>query len=191
MKEFLIQSSTIISVVLIVVAFVSHRLIIWSASKISDKLYRSELRRQYLNRYVGYVLYSVMTIAIILVWGTSNTQFWVALGSTFAVIGVALFATWSILSNITASFILYFTFPFKIGDRIRVHDKDLPVTAVINDIKGFYTLLTTDEGERITYPNNLLLQKGVSILSPNKGSIFDILPAQSTQTPTDASHGFK
>jgi len=86
---------------------------------------------------------------------------------------VALFANWSILSNITASFILYFTFPYKIGDRIRIHDKDLPVTAVISDIKGFYTLLVTDEGEIITYPNNLLLQKGVSILQEKKESIFD------------------
>ena len=75
--------------------------------------------------------------------------FCVALGSTFAVVGVALFANWSILSNVTASFILYFTFPYKIGDRIRIHDKDLPVTAVIEDIKGFYT--DSKNGRRRTH----------------------------------------
>jgi small-conductance mechanosensitive channel len=99
--------------------------------------------------------------------------FWLALGSTFAVVGVALFANWSILSNVTASFILYFSFPYKIGDRVRIHDKDLPVTAVIEDIKGFYTILRTAEGELIIYPNNLLMQKGVSILYNRKESIFD------------------
>ena len=179
MKEFFLTTEFILSFCLVASAFVIHRFIIWSAAKISKKVSRSELRKQYLNRYVGYVIWSMCVIAVILVWGFSNEGFWVALGSTFAVVGVALFASWSILSNITASFILYFTFPFKIGDRIRIHDKDLPVTAVIQDIKGFYTILVTAEGEIITYPNNLLLQKGVSILQENKESIFD-LPQEDT-----------
>jgi small-conductance mechanosensitive channel len=173
MRAFFSETEVILSLVLIVSTFITHRIIIWSAAKLSKKVSRSELRKQYLNRYVGYVIWTVCALAIILVWGLQNEGFWVALGSTFAVVGVALFASWSVLSNITASFILYFAFPFKIGDRIRIHDKDLPVTATISDIKGFFTLLETAEGEIITYPNNLLLQKGVSILQENKGSIFD------------------
>ena len=179
MKTLFSQTEFIISMALIVSTFIIHRIIIWSAAKISKKVSRSRLRKQYINRYVGYVIWTMCAIALILVWGMENEGFWVALGSTFAVVGVALFASWSILSNITASFILYFTFPFKIGDRIRIHDKDLPVTATIQDIKGFFTLLVTAEGEIITYPNNLLLQKGVSILQENKESIFD-LPHQET-----------
>jgi small-conductance mechanosensitive channel len=173
MSNFFLKSEVILTLSLFVCTFIIHRFIIWSALKLSKKVSRSELRKQYLNRYTGYVLWSICAISIILVWGNATEGFWVALGSTFAVVGVALFANWSILSNITASFILYFTFPYKIGDRIRIHDKDLPVTAVISDIKGFYTLLVTDEGEIITYPNNLLLQKGVSILQEKKESIFD------------------
>jgi small-conductance mechanosensitive channel len=181
MKTFFLQTEVILSFVLIISTFITHRLIIWSAIKISKKVSRSELRKQYLNRYVGYVIWTVCAIAIILVWGMENEGFWVALGSTFAVVGVALFASWSILSNITASFILYFAFPYKIGDRIRIHDKDLPVTATISDIKGFFTVLVTAEGEIITYPNNLLLQKGVSILQENKESVFDIQPQPVSQ----------
>ncbi|ARN77557.1 mechanosensitive ion channel protein MscS [Nonlabens spongiae] len=173
MKEFFIQIEFLLSVGLIITTAIAHRLIIWSATKLSKKVSRSELRKQYVSRYVGYVIWTMCAIALVLVWGFRNEGFWVALGSTFAVVGVALFASWSILSNITASFILYFTFPFKIGDRIRIHDKDLPVTATIQDIKGFYTILITVEDEIITYPNNLLLQKGVSILKPNQESIFD------------------
>ncbi len=168
------RTEVIASIVIIAVAFIVHRLIIWSALRFSKNMNRSQLRRQYVNRYVGYILYSLAVIAIVLFWGFADDGFLTALASTFAVIGVALFANWSILSNLTASFILYFTFPFKIGDRIRVHDKDLPVTAIIVDIKGFYTLLKTNDGEIITYPNNLLLQKGVSILGEKKESVFDI-----------------
>lgn len=172
--EQLLRFEVIASLIIIAIAFLLHRAVIWSAARFSENLNRSQLRRQYVNRYVGYILYSLAIIAIILFWGFADDGFLTALASTFAVIGVALFANWSILSNLTASFILYFTFPFKIGDRVRIHDKDLPVTAVIVDIKGFYTLLKTNDGEMITYPNNLLLQKGVSILGEKKESVFDL-----------------
>ncbi|KQC33556.1 mechanosensitive ion channel protein MscS [Nonlabens sp. YIK11] len=174
MKTFLNQPEVIPTLIILIIAFLIHRSIIWSAGKLSKKVERSKLRKQYLNRYVGYVIWTMAVIAVILVWSLKRDGFLVALGSTFAVVGVALFANWSILSNVTASFILYFTFPYKIGDRVRIHDKDLPVTAVIEDIKGFYTILRTAEGELITYPNNLLLQKGVSILYNREESIFDI-----------------
>jgi small-conductance mechanosensitive channel len=87
--------------------------------------------------------------------------------SVFAVIGVAMFATWSILSNVTAGIILFFSFPFKIGDRIRILDSDFPEEADILDIKAFHLYLKKDNGELVTYPNNLLLQKGVALIAKN------------------------
>ncbi|MDP5076889.1 MAG: mechanosensitive ion channel family protein [Nonlabens sp.] len=174
MMDFFTRKEVILSLLTLLLAFLLHRLVIWSAAKLSHDLNRSALRRQYINRYVGYILWSLAVIVIIFIWSINEEDFIVALGSSFAVVGVALFANWSILSNVTASFILYFSFPYKIGDRVRIHDKDLPVTAVIVDIKGFYTLLKTAEGEIVTYPNNLLMQKGVSILGSRKESIFDV-----------------
>ena len=84
--------------------------------------------------------------------------------SVLTVIGVAFFAQWSILSNITAGIIVFFSSPFKIGDTIKILDKDFPIEAKIVDIKSFYTLLKTAEGQEITLPNNLLLQKGIEII---------------------------
>ena len=60
---------------------------------------------------------------------------------------------------------LFFFFPFRIGDTIKIHDKDFPIEAEIEDINAFHVLLVTAEGEKITYPNNLLLQKGISVCS--------------------------
>ena len=88
----------------------------------------------------------------------------IALSSITTVVGVAMFAQWSILSNITSGIILFFFFPFRIGDVIQVHDKDFPIQAEIEDIKAFHIYLKTTDGQRITYPNNLLLQKGISII---------------------------
>ena len=79
-----------------------------------------------------------------------------------------MFAQWSTLSNITSGVILFFSFPYKIGDRIRIQDKDFPNEAIIEDIKAFHINLRTDEGELVTYPNNLMLQKGVVVIEKHK-----------------------
>lgn len=101
---------------------------------------------------------------LITVWGVETENVFVALSSVFAVIGVALFAQWSILSNITAGLIMFFTSPFKVGDLIRILDKDFPIEAEIVNILTFYTHLETKDGQLHVFPNNLLLQKGVSII---------------------------
>jgi small-conductance mechanosensitive channel len=106
----------------------------------------------------------VLIIALIFIWGVQPQNLWVAFSSIFAVLGVALFAQWSILSNITSGIILFFSAPYRIGDVIKIHDKDYPIEAEIIDIKGFHTYLKTEEGESIVYPNNLLLQKGISVI---------------------------
>jgi small-conductance mechanosensitive channel len=64
--------------------------------------------------------------------------------------------------------ILFFSFPFKIGDRIRVWDKELEYhdEFIIEDIKAFHVHLRKPDGELVTYPNNLLLQKAISLLGP-------------------------
>jgi small-conductance mechanosensitive channel len=105
-------------------------------------------------------------ISLIVIWGVQKNDILITLSSIATVVGVAMFAQWSILSNITSGIILFFSFPFKIGDVIKVHDKDFNIEAEIIDINAFHTDLITQDGERIVYPNNLLLQKGISIVKP-------------------------
>lgn len=114
-------------------------------------------------RYVNTMATFLVLFAILLIWGVEPSQVGVMFSSVFAVIGIGLFAIWSLLSNVTAGVILYFYYPFKIGDKIKILDKDFPVeAAVIEDIKAFQIHLRTDQGELITYPNNLILQKSIS-----------------------------
>ena len=105
-------------------------------------------------------------ISLIVIWGVQKNDIMITLSSIATVVGVAMFAQWSILSNITSGVILFFSFPFKIGDVIKVHDKDFPFEGEIIDINAFHTDLITKDGERLVYPNNLLLQKGISIVKP-------------------------
>jgi small-conductance mechanosensitive channel len=75
------------------------------------------------------------------------------------VLGVALFAQWSILSNITATIIVFFSFPAKIGDTIAILEKDSLVEGRISDIGIFFVLLKTKDGEVVSIPSNLFIQK--------------------------------
>ena len=125
-----------------------------------------EHRTNLVIKYIHILINLLALVGIIVIWGVEKNDILFTLSSVTTVVGVAMFAQWSILSNITSGVILFFFFPFRIGDVILVHDKDFPIKAEIEDIKAFHIYLKTEEGERITYPNNLLLQKGISIITP-------------------------
>lgn len=123
-----------------------------------------EHRTNLVIKYV-YILINILAIIfLIIIWGVEKSDLLVTISSVATIIGVAMFAQWSILSNITSGIILFFFFPFKIGDIIKIHDKDFPIQAEIEDINAFHILLKTIDGEIITFPNNILLQKGISII---------------------------
>lgn len=124
----------------------------------------AEHRTNLITKYFNIFMMALFCIIMFAIWGINQSQLSLFFSTTFTVIGVAFFAQWSILSNITSGIILFLSFPFKIGDVIKIMDKDFPIEAQIEDIKAFHTILKTKEGELITFPNSLLLQKAVSIV---------------------------
>lgn len=132
-----------------------------SFAKRSQKL---EHRTRLVIKYIHLLINILAAFALIIIWGVQTKDIFITLSSITTVVGVAMFAQWSILSNITSGIILFFSFPYKIGDLIFIHDKDFPIEAEIEDIGAFHVFLRTKEGEMIVYPNNLILQKGISIL---------------------------
>lgn len=125
---------------------------------------RVEHRTGLIIKYIDFGTIFLLILGLILIWGVDVKNIGVVMSSVFAVIGVGFFAQWSILSNITSGVIMFFTFPYKIGDFIKIHDKDFPYEGVIDDIKTFHLILKTNNGEIITYPNSFMLQKGVSVI---------------------------
>lgn len=113
-------------------------------------------------KYMYLIINLAAVVILIIIWGVDPKNILVTLSSIFAIVGVAMFAQWSILSNVTAGIIIFFTLEIKIGDKIEIHDKDFPIVAEITDIKAFHICLRSITGERILYPNNLLLQKGIT-----------------------------
>lgn len=161
MKEYFPQ--IIASAILIVLLPVS-RLIISKVILKSGRMIQMHEPRMVQIKQVMFLLINVLFVIILtIIWGVEPDHLLVGMSSVFAVIGVALFAQWSILSNITAGVIMFFTSPFRVGDRIHIIDKDIPLTATIENIQTFYTYLRTDDNEFIVVPNNLFLQKVVAV----------------------------
>lgn len=144
-------------------------LIFWLTSKLLGRLVRNlgrkrmlgELRVVYMTRLMNIGLLFCCVVVICLLLGLGYSEISVFLSSIFAVVGIALFAQWSILSNITASMIIFFGFPYRVGDHIKILDKDDDMSGVIEEISLFHVILRRDDGNRITYPNTLILQKAV------------------------------
>jgi small-conductance mechanosensitive channel len=122
-----------------------------------------EHRTNLVIKYLHLLTTIIAIIALIILWGVQPKDIIIAVSSVTTVVGVAMFAQWSILSNISSGIILFFSFPFRIGDIIQIHDKDFPIMGEIEDIRAFHISLKTKSGETIIYPNNLLFQKGITI----------------------------
>ena len=121
-------------------------------------------RKVILNIYY-FIVYLISGFVLAIIWGVKFQEFTVFISSVLAVLGIGFFATWSILSNITASFILFFYHPIRIGHRIKIIDKDYDWTGEVKNISAFYFFIVTDTGQNISLPNSLVMQKAIEILA--------------------------
>ncbi|MEH6514637.1 mechanosensitive ion channel domain-containing protein [Maribacter arcticus] len=174
MKNFIANhhNELIYSLVVFIVILILKFLFSTAVRKVSKISDFNPVRTNLILKFINIGLTIIALVALTLVWSVNYKDLGVMLSSVFAVIGVALFAQWSILSNITAGVIIFFSFPFKIGNTIRILDKELTDpnsteldSFVIEDIRAFHLHLRRSNGEILTYPNNLVLQKGVILIS--------------------------
>ncbi|MBT8181251.1 MAG: mechanosensitive ion channel family protein, partial [Eudoraea sp.] len=87
--------ATIITIVtLLVIKFVLSKTI-RKVGSVSDL---NKVRTRLITKYVSFGLSVLGVVVIILIWGVNFRQLGLIFSSVFAVIGVAIFAQWSILS---------------------------------------------------------------------------------------------
>jgi small-conductance mechanosensitive channel len=123
-------------------------------------------------QYVQFILtgfWTIVTLAILgIITGFSYKDVGLIFTSIFAVLGVALFAQWSILSNVTASVIVFFFFPYHVGDHVKIIDGEDTIEGIILEITLFHVILKYED-THITYPNSLVFQKAV-VIRKDKGA---------------------
>jgi len=110
-------------------------------------------------------LLSTITAIVLVasVWGLEQNKIALIAGAILTTLGIAFFAQWSLLSNITSSIILFFNHPLKLGDTIKVLDKDYPFEGEVTELTSFFLHLKTKNGDVITVPNAIILQKPILI----------------------------
>jgi len=118
-------------------------------------------RTLYLKKMVKYGMLALVAVTVGIIWGVDLASLWIVVSSLFGIIGIALFAQWSLLSNITSCFVLYFSASFKIDDAVTIKDGDNSVIGRVVDMTLFYVRIRTAEGDVVSVPNNLMLQKAV------------------------------
>lgn len=116
-------------------------------------------RVKVIKKIINLILFIILVGAIMTIWGVDQSKLFYFLSTLLTVMGIAFFAQWSIISNITSSLIIFFNHPIRIGDSIKVLDKEFYVEGRVTDIGIFFLIIKTDENEFVTMPSNLFMQK--------------------------------
>jgi small-conductance mechanosensitive channel len=111
-------------------------------------------------------LFTTIGVVILIagIWGLKQHEIAVFASTILTALGIAFFAQWSLLSNITSSIILFFNHPLKLGDTIKILDKDYPFEGEVTELTYFFIHIKTANGEVITIPNSIILQKSIAVI---------------------------
>ncbi len=127
------------------------------AKKIQKKEKLNKTRYFILKKLINTLLAILCFTALVLIWGINVKSLWVSISGLLAMIAVAFFAVWSLVGNILAGVILFFTSPFKSGDEIEILPDDIRGKVIA--INTFFTLIQDDDEAFINIPNSLFFQK--------------------------------
>lgn len=150
----------LIETLIAIVVYIILRLV---TNKIIDKTvatsFMQKTRGKIIKKALNVILILFISTFVIIIWGINKDELAFFIGSVLTVIGIALFAQWSILSNITSGIILFFNHSVKLDDAITIIDKDYEIEGRVSDIGLFFVILKTKEGEKISVPNNVFINK--------------------------------
>lgn len=154
-------TNVILTLSIILISFLISKASDYFITRFGEKKKIIPKRIYYVSKFLHALIILIILMALAIVWNVQLGGVMVFASSIFAVIGVALFAQWSILSNLTSSIIIFFTFPSRIGDNIKIIDGDNTIVGEIIDISLFQIVILDKEGNTILYPNNLFIQKPI------------------------------
>lgn len=136
---------------------------------INNFLKRTRLERSRRKMAIRSVqLFSTMTAIILLtgVWGFKQNEIALFASTILTALGIAFFAHWSLLSNITSSILIFFNHPVKLGDFIKVLHKDYQYEGEVIELNYFFVYIKTVNNAIITIPNSHFFDKSFSVFDP-------------------------
>ncbi len=164
-EEFFVNYKTIESIIIIFIGTLLRIFATNSLTNVRKKFGFQKNRVVIISKIITVLIYATVVIIISFIWGVNEEELFLFVSSFLTILGIAFFAQWSILSNITAGLILFVNYPVKIGDTITILEKDNNVTGEIKDIGAFFITLQTEDKEFVTVPNSIILQKNIKFKS--------------------------
>ena len=140
-SEIQVVETTVLITIYIIVFFVTKTVI----NNTLKNVQLQRARRKIIIKAIHLFTTIAALILLAAIWGLKQNEIAVFASSVLTVIGIAFVAQWSLLSNITSSIILFFNHPLKIGDQIKILDRDYPFEGEISDLTYFYIHLITTE----------------------------------------------
>ena len=109
-------------------------------------------------------MFTTITVIILLtgVWGFKQNEIALFASSILTALGIAFFAQWSLLSNITSSILIFFNHPVKLGDSIKALHKNYHYEGEVIEFNYFFVHLKKLDNEIITIPNSHFFDKSFS-----------------------------
>jgi small-conductance mechanosensitive channel len=166
MESYKIQ---ILETVIVFFTFVTIKLLIKYFVRMTVlNSYFKNVERKDILKIINLFLFVIFCIIIIAIWSVKQNQILVFVSSILTVLGVALFAEMSILSNLTACVILFFQHPIKIGDIIKITSEGREIEGELTEISYFFIFIKTPDNSTLTIPNSLLLKSSFLIKDNNE-----------------------
>lgn len=131
--------------------------------KILNSIFKNSEKKDVL-KLINLILVVIFIIIIVAIWSVKQENILVVASSLLTVLGVALFAEMSILSNITACLILFFQHPIKVGDTVVITHEGKDIEGDLIDITYFFVFIKTQNRATLTIPNALLLKSSFLVI---------------------------
>ncbi|MEH6406016.1 MAG: mechanosensitive ion channel domain-containing protein [Leeuwenhoekiella sp.] len=162
--EINIVVSIIVLVILLLVRYIIIRVVVKRYLNANFDI----MRKQLTIKLTNVLLFIVVAFCLAGIWGLNGKDVFTYITSMLTILGVAFFAQWSLLSNITSGLILFFNHPLKIGDYVEIIDKDFPMEGRIENITLFFLHLRNANNQVYTLSNTVVVQKTMRIIAPEE-----------------------
>ncbi len=159
MKPYELQ--LIETLVTFVIVFTTLKIVQRIIDNFGKKYSYHKTRIKIVRKIILFLAVTLLTVITAFIWGIKASQLATYIASLFTVLGIAFVAQWSLLSNITATLILFFNHQVHIGDKIQILDKEFQIEGEISDIGIFFTVIKVSNQEYISLPSNVFIQKMV------------------------------
>ncbi|CCQ11234.1 putative hypothetical protein [Pseudoalteromonas luteoviolacea B = ATCC 29581] len=163
--EFLLSQYRLIITLLVVLSFPIFQS---AAVKLLHRVTRGRIdeHRQFRAELLMKIIVAIVLLCTTLVfWGIELKGLLVVGSSLFAMAGVALFAAWSLLSNLTSFLIMFIQNKYKVGSWVRVIDGANFVEGRIVEMGLMNVMLRHIDDHKVIYPNNLFVTRPVIVLA--------------------------